>query len=68
MAQAKKLKDLKVGDWFTLKPYDFPRESQVYIRGEYDRASKKYGCGKWDDIGASREYKGDKIVYVDFIF
>ena len=37
-----KLKELKQGDWFTLKPIEAPKESQVYIRGEYDRTEKKY--------------------------
>lgn len=64
----KKLKELKKGEWFTLKPIDEPKESQVYIKGEYDRADKKYECGKWNDVYNTRWLKGDKTVYVDFIF
>jgi hypothetical protein len=63
-----KLKELKQGDWFTLKPYTEPKESQVYIRGEYDRTEKKYDCGKFSDISYSRLLKGDTEVYTDFTF
>lgn len=63
-----KIKDLKKGEYFTLKPIEYPNESQVYIRGEYDRTSKKYDCGKFSDISYSRLFKGDKEVYTDLIF
>ena len=39
-----KIKDLKKGAFFTKKPVDNPKESQVWIRGEYDRSEKKYEC------------------------
>lgn len=63
-----KLKDLKQGDYFTLKPILYPTEKQVYIREEYDRTEKKYWCSKWCDICAGRYLKGDRIVYTDLIF
>ena len=63
-----KLKDLKKGEYFTLKPMENPKESQVYIRGEYDRSEKKYDCGRFDDVSYSRLFKGDKEVYTDFTF
>lgn len=66
--EAKMLKDLKKGQWFTIKPLEEPKESQVFIREDYDRELKKYMCGKFDDISAYRYFKGDKIVYVDFFF
>lgn len=68
----KKLKDVKKGEYFTLKDYEsvcgFVTEKQVYIRGEYDRAEKKYLCGKFIDISYSRYLKGDTIVFTDFTF
>lgn len=64
----KKLKDLKKGEWFCIKPYNEPKESQVYIREDYDRGLKKYMCGKFDDISAYRYFSGTKTVYVDFYF
>ena len=63
-----KLKDLKVGDFFTIKLLENPKESQVYIRGEYDRREKKYCCGRFDDISYSRNFDGNKEVYTDFTF
>ena len=62
------VKDLKKGEYFTLKPYSEPTEKQVYIRGEYDRAERKYDCGKFDDISYSRLLKGNTVVYTDFTF
>lgn len=63
-----KLKDLKIDEYFTLKPIEEPKESQVYIRGEYDRAEKKYCCGKFSDISYSRLLDGNKEVFTDFTF
>ena len=62
------IKDLKKGDWFTLKPIEEPHDFQVYVRGDYDRSDKKFECSKWSDFCSSRYFKGNKIVYVDFIF
>ena len=63
-----KLKELKQGDFFTLKPIAEPKDSQVYIRGEYDRSLRKYTCGKFDDISVCRNFSGDKEVYTEFCF
>jgi len=66
--EKKLLKELKKGDWFTLKPIEEPKESQVFIRDDYDRGLKKFLCGKFDDISAYRYIKGTKEVYVGFTF
>ena len=65
-----KLKELKKDDVFSRKPLNNQEAlaSQVYIKGEYDRISKKYWCQKWDDISKGMELKGDTEVYQDFIF
>lgn len=63
-----KLKELKIGEYFTLKPIENPKENQVYIRGEYDRSDKKYCCGKFSDISYSRMFDGNKEVYMEFTF
>ena len=62
------IKDLKVGEFFTIKPIAEPKESQVYIRGEYDRSLRKYSCGKFDDISVCRNFPGEREVYTEFIF
>ena len=36
-----KIKELKKGEFFTLKPTNEPKENQVFIRGDYDRSMKK---------------------------
>lgn len=68
----KYLKNLKKGEYFTLKDYEstcgYVTENQVYIRGEYDRTERKYCCGKFADISYSRMLKGDTIVFTDFTF
>lgn len=66
--EGRKLKDLKEGEWFTLKPIMYPTEKQVYIRREYDRSERKYWAEKWADMCDGRLLKGDRIVYTDFIF
>lgn len=62
------VKELKKGQFFTLKQIEEPTESQVYIRGEYERSSKKYSCGKFSDISCGKMLKGDRVVYTDFTF
>ena len=68
MNKPKKLKNVKQGEYFTLRPIAEPKESQVYIRGEYDRSEARYECIKFSDMCNSRLFKGDKEVYTDFIF
>lgn len=62
------LKDLKTGEYFTLKPIENPTEKQVFIRGEYDRTEKKYECGRFDDISYTRYLSEKTEVYTDFTF
>ena len=62
------LKDLKKGEWFTLKPIEEPTEKQVFIKDDYNRTEKKYICGRFDDISYSRLLKGSTVVYIGFTF
>ena len=64
----KSIRDLKQGEFFTLRPIAEPTENQVYIRGAYDRSARKYECGKFSDISYSRLFNGSKMVYTDFTF
>lgn len=66
--EKKTLKETKKGELFTLKPIEEPKETQVYIKGDYDRSEKKYDCGKWSDISYSRLLKASTVVYVGFTF
>lgn len=63
-----KIKDLKKGDFFTKKAVEYPTERQVFIRGEYDRSTKKYECARFDDINRVCYLDGKKEVYTDFTF
>lgn len=63
-----KIKDIKKGDFFTLKAINEPKESQVYIRGEYSREAKKYSCCKFNDVNNERLFDGSKEVFTDMIF
>ena len=64
----KKLKDVRPGQFFTRKPIDAPKEKQVYVRGAYDRAQKKYECQNFADISRCIYLKGETEVYTEFIF
>ncbi len=63
-----KIKDLKKGDFFTRTPNPDPKDSQVWIRGDYDREAKRYECTRFDNICVSVLLPGDKDVYTEFVF
>jgi len=63
-----KLKELKKGEFFTLKPVEEPKESQVFIKSDYDRSERKYWATKWTDIGDGKYVSGEREVYIDFCF
>lgn len=62
------IKDLHKGDFFTLKDIEHPTEKQVYIRGDYDRSTRKYECTRFDDASSTRLFKGDKVIFTSLIF
>lgn len=66
--ESTKLKNLKLGQFFTLKPIEYPNETHIYIRKEYDRTTKKYCCVKFNDTNNYKMIDGNKDVYIDFIF
>lgn len=43
-------------------------ESVVWVRGEYDRSTKRYSCYKFSDVCHENLFKGDKQIFTDFIF
>lgn len=64
----KKIKDLKKDEFFTLKPIEEPKESQVWVFDGYNRSDRTYCAIKFSDISDSRCFKGDKEVYTGFTF
>lgn len=63
-----KIKELKKGDFFTKKSIEFPKENQVFIRGDYDRSLKKFEIIRFSDCNDTQFLNGEKEVFVDFIF
>lgn len=66
-----KVKELKKGEFFTLKDVTgstFIPDSVVWVRGEYDRSSKKYECYKYDDVNHFSYLRAERVVYTDFVF
>lgn len=62
------IKKVKEGDYFTLKPIPEPKESQVWVKGGYDRSYKEYDAYKYSDVNSYRGFKANKKVYVGFTF
>ena len=62
------IKQLKQGEYFTKKAIESPKESQVWIRGEYDRELKKYECYNFSDINKFCYIPGNKEVFTEFTF
>ncbi len=66
--KATTIRDLKQGDYFTLKPIEEPTMNQVYVREHYDRSTKMFCAHKFSDICYERFFKPTTIVYVDIYF
>lgn len=62
------IRDLKIGEYFTLKPIEDPKETQVYVRGDYLKVSKVFQCHKFSDVNSSRYFNPETTVYTDFTF
>jgi len=62
------LKELKKGELFTLKPVEHPRESQIYVKSDYDPAERKFWATRWSDIGDGKYIAGNREVYTEFEF
>jgi hypothetical protein len=62
------IRNLKKGEFFTLKPIENPKESQVWVKDSYCREDKKWTCIRFSDICTSKDLAPDKIVYTGFTF
>lgn len=61
------LSDLKPGDYFRLIT-KAGIANPVYVRGDYDRASKRFSIYKFENINAERFVKGSALVTADIDF
>ena len=66
--EQKTIRELMVGDFFTLKPSEEPHSSVVWVRGPYDRGNKKFLCYKFEDVMHERYFKAHTIVWTGFTF
>lgn len=66
--ETKKIRDLKRGEYFTLKPIEEPKDTQIFIRCDYDGTARKYWGQRFSDCNDGRYFSGDRIVYVGFTF
>lgn len=63
-----RIKDLKKRDYFTLKEIERPNEKQIWVKGDYDKSSKKYSCHRWGNVCSERFLDGNKEVFTSFEF
>lgn len=59
------LRNVRQGDFFRLANSE---TAPVWVRGEYNRCSRKYEGYKYYDVNHWKEFSGSRIVYVDFEF
>ena len=48
--EQKLLKDVKKGEFFTKKPIEEPKETQVFSRGDQDKSERKYEVSRFSDF------------------
>ena len=65
--ERKLIKDLKKGEFFKRELKGQPSE-KVYIKGDYDRATKTYSAVEFYDVNHEIFIKANKYVYVGFTF
>ena len=59
----KAVRQLKYGEYFTLREIEYPTEAQGWIRDEYDREEKAYHCYNFAETSKWRYLQGSKQVY-----
>lgn len=59
------IKDLKRGEFFRITDSD---TAPVWVRGDYSREAKKYSTHLFYDVNHERLLRGNRLVFVGFIF
>ena len=63
------ISELPKGTYFRLvHPGTRKVSPTVYVRDNYDPSTRKYCAFRFDDVCSSQEFKGDRLVCVDFTF
>lgn len=56
------LRKVALGECFRLSDND---NAAIWVRDEYDRSSKEFGCHKFFFTNVFRSFKGSRLVYVE---
>ena len=64
----KNVKNLKKGEYFTKKEISNPKDSQVWVRGEWIPSAKAYSCHKFSDVNQESLLKANTEIWTDFYF
>lgn len=62
------IKELRKGEYFTRKDIKEPRDSQVWVRDEYDCSTRKYYAINFADCSRSILLNGNTEIFTDFTF
>ena len=63
------ISELPKGTYFRLvHPGTLKVSPTVYVRDDYDPSTKKYSAYRFDDVCHSQEFKGSRLVCIDFTF
>ena len=66
--ESRTVRELKKGEFFTLKPIEDPNWNQVFVRAGYDRSEKKYDVFCYGDVSRTRMLKSSTVVWTGFTF
>ena len=56
---------MELGEFFRLSASD---HAPVWVRGEYNRSTRKYECYKYDNVNYWSEFNGTRVALTDFEF
>lgn len=66
-----RIRDIPRGEYFvttSISPDETPDERCVWVRGEYNRSSRKYECYKWEDVNHTHEFDGSNGIHRFYFF
>lgn len=67
MADKIELRALKKGEFFKRSIKGAPSKT-VYVKGSYDKSSKRFDCSKFEDVNAFIQLKPSSLIFSDFTF
>lgn len=65
MASMSTIRDMELGEFFRLSASD---HAPVWVRGEYNRSTRKYECYKYDNVNYWSEFNGTRVALTDIEF